>query len=191
MLMLKKSCKLTLLAVLMVGAGCATHTGTGALAGGGLGALTGAAIGSATGDAGKGALIGAALGSATGGLIGAGQDEVDRRNAERIAAVSVPPGNPLSIHDVVEMNRSGVGDQVIVNQIRSSPSVFHLSPSDVANLHNQGVSDYVITAMQETCRRPVVVGRRPVYVEPAPVVVVDPCPPPVIGFGIYRRGCWH
>jgi hypothetical protein len=75
---------------------------------------------------------------------------------------------------------------VIVNQIRSSPSVFQLSPSDVASLHNQGVSDRVIVEMQGTCRRPVVVDRRPVY-------VVEPCPPPppVIGIGVYRRGCWH
>lgn len=182
---------LILIFAALASGGCATHTGTGALAGGGLGALAGAAIGSATGDAGKGALIGAGLGAATGGLLGAAEDERDRRTAEQIAAAA-PVGTPLSIHDVVQMSQSGVGDGVIINQINSSPSVFRLTPSDVANLHNQGVSDQVIVAMQETARRPVVVGRRPVIVEPAPVVIYEPCPPPpMIGVGFYhRRRCW-
>lgn len=180
-----------LIVTIMAGlSGCATHTGTGALAGSGLGALAGAAIGSATGNAGKGALIGAGLGAATGGLIGAAADENDRRNAERIAALQAQ-GPALSIHDVVQMAQAGVSDSVIINQIRNSNSVFHLTPSDVANLHNQGVSDAVIVAMQETVRRPVVIHRRPVIVEPAPVVIYESCPPPVIGFGIYHRHrCW-
>ena len=170
--------------------GCATHTGTGALTGGGLGAATGALIGGATGHAGTGALVGAGLGAATGGLIGAGLDENDRRNAERIAAASVPAQGPMSIHDVVAMSQSGVGDSVIINQIRSSASVFRLTPTDVANLHAQGVSDQVILTMQQTCYRPVVVRPGPVYVGPPPVVVYDPCPPPVVGFGVtFGRGC--
>jgi outer membrane lipoprotein SlyB len=190
--MFAKRMLIGLLSVIAVAgtSGCATHTGTGALAGSGLGALAGAAIGSATGNAGKGALIGAGLGAATGGLIGAAADENDRRNAERIAALHAA-GPALSIHDVVQMAQSGVSDSVIINQIRNSNSVFHLTPTDVANLHNQGVSDAVILAMQETARRPVVIHRRPVIVEPAPVVIYEPCPPPVIGFGIYHRHrCW-
>jgi surface antigen len=187
----ERLCKGWLVGVILAGiSGCATHTGTGALAGSGLGALAGAAIGSATGNAGKGALIGAGLGAATGGLIGAAADENDRRNAERIAALQAR-GPALSIHDVVHMAQSGVSEDVIINQIRNSSSVFHLTPTDIANLHQQGVSDRVILAMQETCRQPVIIRRRPVIVEPAPVVIYEPCPPPVIGFSIYHRHrCW-
>ena len=168
-------------------AGCATHTGTGMTAGGLLGAATGALIGSRTGDAGTGALIGAGLGAATGGLIGAGLDENDRRNAERIAAVTAP--GPLTISDIVQMTRSGVSDDTIISSIRSSGAVFNLTAADVVSLHNQGVSDRVIQAMLDTARRPAVFRRSPVIYErrviyePAPVYIVEPAPPG-FSFGI-------
>ncbi len=172
--------------------GCATHTGTGALAGGGLGAATGALLGSATGDAGKGALLGAGLGAAAGGLIGAGQDENDQRNRERIAAATAQ--GPVTVGDVVHMTRSGVREDTIVATIRSSNSAFHLTPADVTDLHNQGVSDRVIQAMLDSGRRPVVVRPRSVVYEPAPVYVVEPPPRVSVGFGYYygrpHRHCW-
>jgi hypothetical protein len=175
---------LTLVAVLPLG-GCATHTQTGAAAGGLLGAATGALIGSSGGDAASGALVGGAAGALAGGLIGAGQDEVDRKNAARVAAATAP--GPMTTHDVVYMAQSGVGEETIVAQIRSTGSVFHLTSADVVALKQQGVSDRVLNVMLEAHRRPVrpVVYERPVYVEPAPVVVVErPCCPPPVGFGV-------
>ncbi len=170
--------------------GCATHTGTGALAGGGLGAATGALIGSATGDAGKGALLGAGLGAAAGGLVGAGQDEVDRKNRDRYAAATAQ--GPVTVGDVVHMTHSGVREDTIVATIRSSNSVFHLTPADVTDLHNQGVSDRVIQAMLD--QRRVVVRPRPVVYEAAPVYVVEPPPRVHVGFGYHygrpHRHCW-
>ena len=66
--------------------------------------------------------------------------------------------NAMSIQEVVDMSRSGVSDGVIVNQIRSSGTAFRLTPADVTNLHQQGVTDPVINAMLESGRRPVVVA---------------------------------
>lgn len=159
--------------------GCATNTGTGALAGGGLGAAAGALIGSATGHAGKGALIGGAIGAATGGLVGAAKDEENRQVAAAAAR------NAMSVQEVMDMARNGVSDGVICKEIVTSGTVFQLTPADVTNLHNQGVSERVINTMLETRRRPVVVRPGPVYVEPAPVVIVEPAPPPpAFGFGV-------
>lgn len=162
----------------LAASGCATHTGTGALAGGGLGAATGALIGSASGNAGKGAALGAAIGAMGGGLLGAAKDE----HEQQVAAAQAR--NAMSIQEIIEMSRGGVSDDLICRQIATSGTVFQLTSADLAYLTNQGVSDRVIAAMQDTRRRPVVIRRRPVYVEPAPIVVVEPAPPPpVVGFG--------
>lgn len=184
---------LGILVCLTMVSGCATHAGTGAAAGGLLGAGTGAAIGSATGNAGAGALLGTGLGAIAGTLVGAGMDENDRRNQERIAAATAPPPTqPLSVADVVQMAQSGVGDEVVVSSIRSSRTVFNLSAADVVSLHQQGVSDRVIQEMLDNARRPAVAAR-PVYVEPGPIYVVEPRPRVHVGFGYgYCRPhpCW-
>jgi surface antigen len=179
--------------------GCATHTETGAGLGGLIGAGTGALIGSQTGHAGTGALIGAGVGALSGGLIGAGQDEVDRKNAARVAAATArPAAPPMSIHDVVQMTKQGVSDDLIIAQIRNSGSVFVLQASDITALCQEGVSNRVIQAMMDTSRRPAVVRpvvyERPVIVEPAPpVYVVEPRPAVSVGFGYHYcrpRHCW-
>lgn len=182
----------------LLGAGCATHEGTGLLAGSLLGAGTGALIGGhGRGNAAAGAAIGAGVGAVAGGLIGAGQDETERRNDAHIATATArmaPTTPPLSIGEVVNMARSGVADDTIVATIHSSPSVFQLTSTQIVDLHNQGVSDRVIQAMIDTTRRPAVVTGPPVIYRPAPVYVVEP-PPRVgveIGYGYRRpyRRCW-
>jgi hypothetical protein len=163
--------------------GCATHTETGAALGGLLGAGTGAAL-AGKGHKGTGALVGAGVGALAGGLVGASQDEAERKSRERIAAIQaqqryIPPV------EVVNMSRSGVPDDTIMTAIRTSGSVYHLTPTEISDLRMQGVSDNVVKYMLETARRPVVITR-PVYVEPAPVIVEPP--PPVIGVGFgYTR----
>ena len=118
-------------------------------------------------------------------------DEQEKRQEIALASARSVPG-PLSIYDVVDMSRNGVGEEVIIAQIRNSGSVFTLSKDDVIRLRGEGVSDRIVSVMQETPRRPVVVrGPRPVYVEPAPVYVVEPGPPHVhVGFGYHPRRCW-
>jgi hypothetical protein len=190
---------LTVLIAITAG-GCATHTGTGAGLGGLLGAGTGALIGSQTGDAGSGAVLGAGLGALSGGLIGAGLDENDRRNEARVAAATAQPAPPpMSVTDVVQMAHSGVNDNLIIGQIQTTNSAFHLQAGDITALSQQGVSDRVIQAMMDTSRRPAfrarpVVYERPVVYHPAPVYVMEPPPPPVrIGVGfthVHPRRCW-
>lgn len=192
---------LALGAILLFLSGCATHTGNGMAAGGLLGAGTGAAVGSMTGNAGVGALVGSGLGAMTGGLIGAGLDENDRRNEERIAAATAPvevvSQNPLSSQDIIHMSRSGIAEEVIVSSIATSNTIFQLSASQIVDLHNQGVSDRVIQAMIDSVNRPRAVSAPATVVyERAPVYLVEPPPPRVsfgIGYGIgprCHRRCW-
>lgn len=168
--------------------GCATHTETGALAGGGLGAATGALIGSASGHTGAGALIGAGAGALAGSLIGNEKDQQERANAARLAAATAP--GPMTIADVVNMTQSQVAEDTIIMQIRSTRSVFQVTPQDVIWLKQQGVSDRVVQAMLASNQRyPRRVYGDGVVVEPVYVVAPPPPPPPVsfgVSYGVMR-----
>jgi hypothetical protein len=171
--------------------GCATNAGTGATIGGLTGAAAGGLIGSRKGNALPGAVIGGALGAAAGGLIGHTQDKIEEKHKQELAAVT--PG-PMTINNVINLTQQGVSEDIIINQIRSTGSVFMLTDTDLVTLKQYNVSDRVIQVMQDSSRRrvvrPVVIEDRPVIVhEPPPVVIVrDPPPPPIgVGFHYYRR----
>ncbi|MGA9778225.1 MAG: YXWGXW repeat-containing protein [Limisphaerales bacterium] len=125
------------------------NTASGALIGGAMGAIAGAAIGGPR-NGGAGALIGAAAGAITGGVIG---NSMDQEQAAELRAqapqtyVRVQQGQPLSLADVKALAAARVSDDVIINQIRNSHTVFHLSTADIIDLHNSGVSENVINFM--------------------------------------------
>ncbi len=150
--------------VVLLGAGlvgCQTKAGTGALIGGAGGAAAGGAIGSMSHSrAGGGALIGAAVGALGGALIGHEMDKSDQREARdrdsasdytrrHVSAVS----EPVTKSDVVSWSRRGLRDEVIIDRIERSGTVFHLTAADENDLRDRGVSDFVIRAMQDTSRR--------------------------------------
>jgi len=173
--------------------GCASMSNTekGTLAGGGIGAGTGAIIGSATHNTGAGALIGGAVGALAGGLTGHAIDDSEKKQDAKLAAATAPPAQaPLRLEDVVQMAHNHIGDEIIINQIRTSGAIFTLSAPDLNYLKENGVSDTVIAEMQNTVYR----CPRRVYT-PAPVVFVEPAPPPPpIGLGVgfsYSRGHWR
>ena len=152
------------------------YTGSGALVGGGAGAVTGAAIGGER-NGGEGALIGAAVGVVAGGLIGHSMDQQQQQRLRQQAPQTyarVDQGQPLSVGDVKALAAAGVGDNVIISQIRNSHTVYHLSAADIIDLRNAGVSNPVIDFMINT---PGTYG-----LAPAPqvktVVVAQPPPPP-------------
>jgi outer membrane lipoprotein SlyB len=168
--------------------GSANNTGSGVLIGGTAGALTGAAIGGNS-HGGQDALIGAAVGALAGGLIG---NSADREQEARLRAQApqtytrVDQGSPLSVADVKALARAGVSEDVIINQIRISRTVFHLSAVDIIDLRDAGVSDKVVNYMINT---PSTVGATAetmrgttTYIQQAPppspveTVVVAPAP---------------
>src|SRR5215813_4609315 len=107
------------ISLLALVAGCRSpyYADQGALAGGLGGAGLGAIIGSATGHTGAGAAIGAAAGAITGGAVGGALDDIDARNRAQIAAATGHPPTAVTVNDVVAMSRSGIDQQIIVNQL--------------------------------------------------------------------------
>jgi hypothetical protein len=181
----------------LLATGCASMNNTekGALVGGGLGAGTGAIIGHALGHTGGGAAIGAGVGALAGGLAGHAIDKSEEKTQAQIAAATAQSRGPLGVTDVAQMAQQHISDEVIISQIRSTGSVFHLSATDISWLKANGVSDPVVMEMQATATR---VPRRvytaaPVYGPPVyqPVYVYEPPPPPVavgVGFGYTHVG---
>jgi hypothetical protein len=169
-------------ALLACGCSSMSNTEKGVGVGGALGAGTGAIIGHATGHTGAGALIGAGVGALSGGLVGHAIDKSEEKTQAEIAAASAP--GPLGLTDVAQMAQQHISDEVIINQIRTTGSVFRLSPSDIDYLKQNGVSDAVVMEMQATATR---YARRVYTAAPVcqPVVVYEQPPPPVgVGFGV-------
>src|SRR5277367_1134481 len=107
------------------------NTGTGALTGGAIGAASGAVIGGR--NAGEGSLIGGAIGAVAGGLIGNSMDQRQREYLQTQAPQTyarVDQGQPLSVADVKALAKAGVSEDVIINEISTSHTVFHLSTAD-------------------------------------------------------------
>jgi hypothetical protein len=155
----------------------------GALAGGLGGAGLGAIIGSATGHAGAGAAIGAAAGALTGGAVGGALDDIDAKNRAQIAAATRHPPSAVSVNDVIAMSRSGVDEQLIVNQLASNGLQRPVQANDVIYMQQNGVSPHVISVAQQTrVAAPGPPGAVVVPAGPPAVVVADP----YYGPGYYR-----
>lgn len=103
------------------------------------------------------------------------------------------PEHPLAVVDVVVLTHNQIGDDTILRLLRQYGVERPLLASDVMALHNEGVSNTVIKAMQESPRvapaavptytpPPPVAAPAPVIVYPRPVVVQEyryVVPPPV------------
>ena len=153
--------------------GTQNNTATGALAGGAFGAASGAAIGSASHNAGGGALIGAGAGALLGALIGnsADQEQNARLRAQSQATYQrVQQGTPLSLNDVKALAKAGLSDDTIIAQITVSHTVYHVSATDIIDLHANGVSQRVIDFIVNTPTT--------ITVPTSDVAVSTPPPPP-------------
>lgn len=126
----------------------------GAVTGGIAGAVAGGLIGDNNGKAGAGAAIGGVLGAVAGGILGnakdqeqnfqRGQQQYFQQQQQAVVAQS-----SVSIADIVSMSRSGLSENVIINQIQSRGVLTQPQVSDIIAMHQQGVSERVITAMQQ------------------------------------------
>ena len=152
--------------------GCAgmNNAESGTVGGGLFGAGLGAIIGHACHATGAGALIGAGTGALIGNAAGRAQDRADAK-AEAVARQTA-----LSLEDVAYMTQNHTSDTLIINQIRASGAVYHLSAEQITWLKQQGVSDVVVSEMQSTA-----------YRYPQRVYVADPSPTVGVGFSYGRR----
>jgi len=159
-----------------------TNTQRGATFGGITGAIAGAIIGENNDEAGAGAAIGGALGAVAGGILGNANDKDASRRQYYYQSrpqtvtptyVQPVPTGAVSFNDVVAMSRSGVGQSVILNQIQTRGVQRQPVVSDIISLHQQGVSEHVIAAMQQApvgnqivASTPTTIVETPVYVQP-------------------------
>lgn len=171
------------------------ETRRGALGGGVAGAVIGGIIGHQNGETTEGALIGGAVGALAGGLLGAEREQQNYQAYQYQQQQAVRYQQAVSFQDVIMMSQSGVSPHVIIGQIQANGVQRRPGVNDVIGLHQQGVHETVIDAMQrarlatETYpvvqQRPVIVER---YYEPAPVIVY-PAPPPPCHY--HFRHHWH
>lgn len=101
-----------------------------------------------------------------------------------VGQAPIVPAQPVTITDVVAMQRSGLDDQVIVNLLRQNGMVTPLSTAELISLRQHGVSNQVIAAMQAASppvAAPAIVQSPPAVVATRPSVVhVYEAPPPVV-----------
>ena len=113
-----------------------------AAVGGIAGAVIGGIIGHQNDETPEGALIGGAVGAIAGGLLGNAKDqEVARHRYYQHQAYRQHQqalGRAVTIQDVVSMSRSGLGESVIINQIRQNGVLDHVGTHEIISMHNQG-----------------------------------------------------
>lgn len=181
--------------VLMCGCSSMNHTEKGAVVGGALGTGVGAIAGAACRNPLAGAAIGAGAGALGGALVGNSVDKQEAKAKDQViaAAHAQEQKQNLGITDVGSMAQQHISDEVIIQQIRTAGTSYHLSASDIQYLKGNGVSDAVVMEMQATANRAPrrVYSAQPVYAPPPAVYVVEPAPPPPVigvGFGYSHRG---
>ena len=116
-----------------------------------------------------------------------------------IVSPPVQTGPPLGIEDVKALAKAGVSDDLVISQVRSSGTVYHLGTADIILLKNAGVSEKVIDYMINTPRTatPPASGVTTVVVDPGPACVVAPVVYPYYypywgwGGGYYYGGPRH
>ena len=60
------------------------------------------------------------------------------------------PAEVLTNEAIISMIKAGLGEDLIIMKIKSSPNNFDLSTSNLVNLKQQGVSERILKAMMET-----------------------------------------
>jgi hypothetical protein len=63
------------------------------------------------------------------------------------AADSAPVKLPYGVEDVLKLSRAQVSEDVILNYVHNSGTIYSLVPNDIVYLRNEGVSDRVINTM--------------------------------------------
>ena len=74
----------------------------------------------------------------------------------------------LSVRDVIELSKAGLGEEVLLALIEVDPSIFAIDAPTLKQLKAAGVSERVIVAMIKSGRTP----------RPEPIAAADPDPAP-------------
>jgi hypothetical protein len=63
------------------------------------------------------------------------------------ASEAAPPKLPYGVDQVLKLSQAQVSEDVTLNYIKNSGTIYNLSPKDIVYLRNEGVSDKVVNAM--------------------------------------------
>src|SRR5215471_12635135 len=66
------------------------------------------------------------------------------------ATLTFKQPEPVTIGQVIEMNKHGVPPGTIIEKMRGSQSVYRLTAAQLAELHDLGIADQVLDYMQQT-----------------------------------------
>ncbi|TWU11274.1 hypothetical protein CA54_00790 [Symmachiella macrocystis] len=145
--------------ICVMATGCQNMNNTekGAVVGGASGAGIGAIVGKQLGSTGAGAAIGGVAGTLFGGAVGKAQDnaeetEMYREHAAQQEATRKFEKNAMNNHDVIKFAQSNVSDEFIIGEIKRRGGRFDMSTEGMLFLHENGVSEHVLTVMQERAR---------------------------------------
>jgi hypothetical protein len=97
---------------------------------------------------------------------------------------SIASAEDLTLRDVIELHRSGLGEDLLIAVIDADGGPFSLGFADIQDLKSDGLSERVIAALVRTgSRREIAAGQPPVievrqdvinYIVPAVIVVDSP-----------------
>jgi hypothetical protein len=105
-----------------------------------------------------------------------------------VLAVTAARADAVTIRDVIELSKAGLGDPVLIALIEVDRSLFAIDTATLKQLKEAGVSETVIVAMIRSGREPrdlpppaPIVEAPPPAPEPQVIVIEhhDPAPPPV------------
>src|SRR5882724_1299676 len=60
------------------------------------------------------------------------------------------PPPPVTVSEIIQMSKEGVPTDTLIERMRDSETVYRLTAAQLAELHEQGISDQVIDYMQQT-----------------------------------------
>lgn len=63
------------------------------------------------------------------------------------ASDAPPPKLPYGVDDVLKLSRAQISEDITLNYVKNSGTIYNLSPKDIVYLRNEGVSDKVINTM--------------------------------------------
>lgn len=75
--------------------------------------------------------------------------QIDRISPEQLSALVPPAQSSLSLQQVVDMSKQGKTDAEMIEAIKQSQSRYSLTPSEVLDWHQQGISKGVLDYMQQ------------------------------------------
>lgn len=91
------------------------------------------------------------------------------------------PAEAVTLRDLVDLSKQGLGDDLLIALVEAEKSVFHLSAADVKSLKEQGLSDRVLIHLLQTpSLRPEPASRLYIADAPAPARVYEPAPVVII-----------